>query len=176
MFAVLGEEATFCDWVRRLGGEATPAAPTRRGGWAGAELLYLDAALLLESPRREAFNTTVQAARREGALIALVLDGAAWVRRRSGPQTAYELAAIRPDILFTSTPAAVELGVPLEGLAGVPVVALEGGGCSVFGGRLPAPSAAHDFGAALAAAFCVAFVEGATPVEAAGRAVLVAAQ
>ena len=39
-----------------------------------------------------------------------------------------------------------------------------------------APSAAHDFGAALAAAFCVALVEGATPVEAAGRAVLVAAQ
>ena len=142
MFAVLGEEATFCDRVRPLGGEATPAAPTRR----------------------------------EGALIALVLDDAAWVRRRSGPQTAYELTAVRPDILFTSTPAALELGVPLEGLAGVPVVALEGGGCSVFGRRLSAPSAAHDFGAALAAAFCVAFVEGATPVEAAGRAVLVAAQ
>jgi sugar/nucleoside kinase (ribokinase family) len=175
MFAVMGDQVTFCDWVRRLGGEATPAAPTRRGGWAGAELLYLEAALLLESPRREAFNTTVQAARRDGALIVLVLDDAAWIRRRGGPQTAYDLAAIRPDVLFTSTPAAAELGVPLEGLAGVPVVELEGGGCSVFGRRIPAPSAAHDFGA-LAAAFCVAFVEGATPVEAAGRAVLVAAQ
>jgi hypothetical protein len=175
MFATLGEEAGFCDWVRRLGVEATQAAPTRRGGWAGAELLYLDAALLLESPRRAAFNTTVQAARRDGALITLVLGDADWIRRRGGPQTAYELAAIRPDILFTSTPGAVELGAPLEGLAGVPVVELEGGGCSVFGRRLRAPSAAHDFGA-LAAAFCVAFVEGATPVEAAGRAVLVAAR
>ena len=175
MFAVLGEEAAFCDWVRRLGGDATPAAPTRRGGWTGAELLYLDATLLLESPRREAFSTTMQASRRDGALIALVLDEAAWIRRRGGPQTAYELAAIRPDILFTSGPAAAELGVPLEGIAGVPVVELEGGGCSVFGRRLPTSSTAHDFGA-LAAAFCVAFVDGATPVEAAGRAVLVAAQ
>jgi len=175
MFAALGEEAGFCEWVRRLGVEATPAAPTRRGGWAGAELLYLNAALLLESPRREAFNTTVQAARRDGALIALVLADAEWVRRRGGPQTAYGLAAIRPDILFTSTLAGAELGVPVEGLAGVPVVELQGGGCSVFGRRLAAPSAAHDFGA-LAAAFCVAFVEGATPVEAAGRAVLVAAR
>jgi hypothetical protein len=36
MFAVLGDAATFCDWVRRLGVEAMPAAPTARGGWAGA--------------------------------------------------------------------------------------------------------------------------------------------
>src|SRR6266849_3521263 len=36
MFAALGEEAEFCRWVGLLGGEATLAAPTRRGGWAGA--------------------------------------------------------------------------------------------------------------------------------------------
>ncbi|HEV2140303.1 MAG TPA: hypothetical protein VGT01_03850 [Candidatus Dormibacteraeota bacterium] len=175
MLAALGEEAGFCDWVRRLGGEATPAAPTRRGGWSGAELVYLHAVLMLELPRKDAFSTTVRAARRDCALLALVLGDEAWVRRRGGSRTAYELAAIRPDILFTSAPAAAERGVPLEGLAGVPVVELEGGGCSVFGRRLPAPSSAHD-SEALAAAFCVAFVEGATPVEAAGRAVLVAAR
>ena len=175
MFAAFGEQVGFCDWVRRLGGEATAAAPTRRGGWSGAELVYLGAVLMLESPRKQAFGSTVQAARRDGALVALVLDDEAWVRRRGGSRTAYELAAIRPDILFTSTLAAAEVGVPLEGLAGVPVVELAGGGCSVFGRRLPTPLAAHD-SEALAAAFCVAFVAGATPVEAAGCAVLVAAR
>jgi len=175
MFAALGEEGEFCRWVTRLGRQATLAAPTRRGGWAGAALVYLQASLLLESPRKIEFRAAVDAARHDGALLALDLGDAAWIRDRGGPQTAYELAAMRPDILFASSTAAAELGVPLEGIASVPVIALEPGGCSVHGRRLASPAREQD-PAALAATFCVALVEGDAPVEAAGRAVLVAAR
>lgn len=174
MFAALGEEAGFCRWVDRLGGQATPAAPTNRGGWQGAALLFLQAALLIDSPRKLAVRTTVDSARRDGALVALKLDDAAWIQKHGGSQTAYELSAIRPDILFLSSAAAAELGVPPEAIAAVPVVMHGPDVCSVHGRRL---SARGDLdGEALAAAFCVAFVEGAAPVEAAGRAVLVAAR
>ncbi|HSS94911.1 MAG TPA: hypothetical protein VLR46_13115 [Candidatus Dormibacteraeota bacterium] len=174
MFATFGSEAGFAEWVGRLGGHSTPAAPTKRGGWAGAELVYLQAALLLESPRKAEFRTSVEAARRAGAVVALELGEAAWIRTRGGPQTAYELAALHPDILFVSDRAASELGVPLEGIASVPVIRLEGGGCTVHGRRLAGAATGQDH-AALAATFCVAFIEGAAPVEAAGLAVLVAA-
>lgn len=175
MFAALGDEPDFCSWVRRLGGQATLAAPTARGGWAGAELVYLQAALLLESPRKAEFRATVEAARRGGALIALDLGDAGWIRRRGGAQAAYELARLHPDILFATGEAAAELdGGPLEGIASIPVIGLGSGGCSVHGTRLPVPAAILEW-PALAATFCVALVEGEAPVEAAGRAVLVAA-
>ena len=175
MFAALGDETGFCRWVVRLGGQATLAAPTTRGGWSGAALLYLQATLLLDSPRQVAVRSTVNASRRYGALLALVLDDTAWIRERGGPRTAYELAAVRPDILFATEASTAELGVPLEGIASVPVIALGAGGCSVHGRRLLAGGADQDLDA-MAAAFCVAFLEGAAPVEAAGRAVLVAAR
>jgi len=172
MFAALGEEAGFCEWVGRLGRQATLAAPTRRGGWSGAVLIYLRASLLLEPTRKAEFRATVESARRQGAVIAMELGDSAWIRAR-GPQAAYELAEIHPDVLFADEEAAAELGVPLEGIASVPVTRLAGGGCSVHGRRLAGPGAQQDADA-LAATFCVALVEGEAPVEAAGRAVLVA--
>ena len=175
MFAALGDETGFCRWVVRLGAQATLAAPTARGGWSGAALLYLQASLLLDSPRQVAVRSTVNAARRDGALLALALGDAASIRDRGGPKAAYELAAIRPDVLFATEEGAAELGVPLEGIASVPVTALEAGGCSVHGRRVLMGGADQDLDA-LAAAFCVAFLDGAAPVEAAGRAVLVAAR
>ena len=175
MFAALGEEADFCSWVNRLGRQATLASPTRRGGWSGAILVYLQAILLLESPRKAEFRSTVEGARRDGALVALELGDANWIRARGGSQTAYELAGLHPDVLFASSSAAAELGVPLEGIASVPVITLDSGGCVVHGRSLPSPAAGLD-AAALAATFCVALVDGEAPVEAAGRAVLVAAR
>ena len=174
MFAALGEEAGFCDWVGRLGRQATLAAPTRRGGWSGAALIYLHASLLLEPSRKAEFCATVESARRQGAVIAIELGDSAWIRAR-GPQAAFQLAEIHPDILFADEEAAAELGVPLEGIASVPVTRLAAGGCSVHGRRLPGPATAQDPDA-LAATFCVALIEGEAPVEAAGRAVLVAAR
>ncbi len=175
MFAALGEETAFCEWVKRLGGEATLAAPTRHGGWSGAELMYIQAHRLFEGPRKAEFRSAVEAARRDGALLALELDDASWIRDRGGPQTAYELAALRPDILFATEASMAELGVPSEGIASVPVTRLESGGCIVHGRRVLAAGAGRDQHA-LAATFCVALLEGAAPVEAAGRAVLVAAR
>jgi hypothetical protein len=174
MFAAFGEEAGFCEWVGSLGRQATLAAPTRRGGWSGAALVYLRASLLLEPSRKAEFRATVEAARRQGALLALELPDAAWLRAK-GPQAAYELAEIHPDVLFAGETAAGELGVPLEGVASVPVTRLAAGGCTVHGRRLFGPTLEQDPDA-LAAAFCVALVEGEAPVEAAGRAVLVGAR
>jgi hypothetical protein len=172
MFAALGEEARFCEWVGRLGRQATLAAPTRRGGWSGAVLIYLRAGLLLEPPRKAEFRATVESARRQGAVIAMELGDADWIRA-NGAQAAYELAEIHPDVLFADEAAAAELGVPLEGIASVPVTRLAAGGCRVHGRHLLGPLAKQDPDA-LAATFCVALVEGEAPVEAAGRAVLVA--
>jgi hypothetical protein len=174
MFAALGEEAGFCSWVGRLGHQATLAAPTRRGGWSGAALLYLRASLLMEPSRKVEFRATAEATRRQGAILALELGDADWIRAR-GPQAAYELAEIHPDVLFAGEEAAAALGVPLEGIASVPVTRLAAGGCSVHGRRLLGTAAELDPDA-VAATFCVALVEGEAPVEAAGRAVLVAAR
>ena len=175
MFATLGEEAEFCRWTSLLGGQATPAAPTRRGGWSGAALVYIQAQLLFDSPRKADFRATVEAARHDGALLAIELGDTGWIRELGGPQAAYELAGMRPDILFASEAAASELGGPLEGIASMPVIRIESGGCSVHGRRVHAPASASNT-AALAATFCVALMEGCAPVEAAGRAVLVAAE
>jgi len=175
MFAALGDETAFCEWVKRLDGEATLAAPTRHGGWSGAELMYIQAHRLFEGPRKAEFRSAVDGARRDGALLVLEMGDTDWIKKRGGSQAAYELAALRPDILFATEASAAELGVPLEGIASVPVTRLESGGCMVHGRRVLASGAGNDRDA-LAAAFCVALLEGAAPVEAAGRAVLVAAR
>ncbi len=175
MFAALGEETGFCRWVVQLGGEATLAAPTRQGGWSGAALLYIQAQRLFQGPRKAEFRSAVEGARRDGALLAVELGDSGWIKKRGGPHAAYELATIRPDILFATEASSAELGVPLEGVASVPVTMLDSGGCTVHGRRTFAASAEQDRDA-LTAAFCVALFEGEAPVEAAGRAVLVAAR
>jgi hypothetical protein len=119
---------------------------------------------------RDAMNSV----RKQKALISIDLGEPDWIRAQGGSRVAYQLAAIHPDILFASGPAAAELGAPLEGMATVPVLINESEGCVVHGRRLAAPEGRTLDGDALAAAFCVAFLEGAAPVEAAGRAILVA--
>jgi len=175
VFAALGDETGFCEWVVRLGGPATLAAPTKHGGWAGSALVFTRAQHLFEGPRKAEFRAAVYAARRDGALLALELGDAGWIKQRGGPQAAYELATIRPDILFATEASSAELGVPLEGIASVPITMLDSGGCTVHRRRALAAVADQDRDA-LTAAFCVAFLDGETPVEAAGRAVLVAAR
>ena len=134
-------------------------------------LLHLEARALLGTSLRQ----TLDKAREKGALISIDLGSAEWIRSRSGSKTAYQLATIRPDILFAAQDSAAELGAPLEGLAIVPVLTLGASGCVVYGRRVTAPPVDVLDPDALMAAFCVAFVEGAAPVEAAGRAVLAAA-
>src|SRR3989442_5004965 len=75
MFAVLGEQTAFCEWVVRLGGEATLAAPTRHGGWFGAELVYIQAKHLFR-PRNAEFRATVQVGKLDSARLGLDLGAA----------------------------------------------------------------------------------------------------
>jgi len=60
----------------------------------------------------------------------------------------------------------------------LPVLKLGAEGCRVGGRHIPAPEVqevdASGAGDAMAAAFCVAYLDGATPVEAAEKAVVVA--
>jgi len=92
-------------------------------------------------------------------------------------RTIKELA---PDLLFATRAEADAIGVPLENLAGVAVTKLGAAGCSVLGTVIPSPTVDEvdptGAGDALAAAFCTWYLRGATPAEAAQRAVEVAAE
>ncbi len=200
-----GAAANFCAWSARLGEQARLLIPAHENlglrrlaaeleadgvevrmvsgavaeHIAGARLVHVEARTLLASPVSAFVRGAVDAARACGALVSVDLGDADWIRAYGPSRTAYQLAVLRPDILFASRAAAGELAVPLEGLASVPVLTLGAEGCSVHGRRLVAPRVdaldSSGAGDALAAAFCAAFVEGEAPVEAAGRAVLVAA-
>jgi sugar/nucleoside kinase (ribokinase family) len=159
---------------------------------AGARLLHLQARSLLEShlPTRGEggaerrvgragvatfVRSAIKSVRKQKALVSIDLGEAEWIRTHGASRTAYQLATIQPDILFATESSAAELGAPLEGMAAVPVLRLESQCCVVYGRRIAARDGTTLDGDALAATFCVAFLEGAAPVEAAGRAVLVAA-
>jgi sugar/nucleoside kinase (ribokinase family) len=93
---------------------------------------------------------------------------------------AYVLARLSPEVLFATKAEAQTLAVPLESLAQVPVLKLGRAGCVVYGHSIPAPEArvidSTGAGDAFAAAFCVAWLHGATPIEAAERAVEAASE
>lgn len=140
----------------------------------GVSLLHLEAADLFAAHMAGLTRQAIDEARRRGALVSLELSDTGWIRAHGAPRTAYQLATLRPDLIFASEEAAGELGAPLEGIAGVAVTRLGTRGCTVFGRFVIAPDSSELTGSALAAAFCVAYLEGATPLEAAGRAVLFA--
>lgn len=197
-----GPAANFCRWVQRLGAPARlvfPAddSPTSRGlvdelraggldvcvpstridlCLAGATLLHVQAEGLLASMNAKSVRAALDLARKEQSLVSIELGEPDWIRAQGASRVAYQLATIRPDILFASASTAGELGAPLEGMAAVPVLTFPSQGCMVYGRRLAAPAGSTLDADALAAAFCIAFLEGAAPVEAAGRAVLVASR
>jgi hypothetical protein len=179
MFLAAGPTALrFCDWVDRLGESARVLDSINPGiGVADdVQLLHLEARALLVESESPALRTALDTARGQGALISIDLGTADWIRAHGPSRTAYHLATLRPDVLFAGQASAAELATPLEGIALVPVLMLGSEGCAVYGRRLVAPAGSELDEVALAAAFCVAFMEGAAPVEAAGRAVLVAAR
>jgi sugar/nucleoside kinase (ribokinase family) len=173
MFAAAGSNAEgFCQWARALGEPATvlgEALPP------GLRLLLLDARDLFRPESGRALKQVFDSARSQRALIALDLGPPAWIRERGGPRTAYQLATLQADIIFSSAESSAEVGAPLEGITSVPVVTMGAEGCSVYGHRLVAPEGTDQNAVGFMAAFCVALVAGLAPVEAAGRAVLVAA-
>jgi len=151
------------------------------GAWfRDARLLHVPGYSLFTEPLASAARAAIRAVREAKGMLAVDLSSAAGLRAFGPARMAYVLARIRPEVVFATEGEAATLGVALESLAQVPVVKLGPAGCRVFGRTIPAPDvkAIDPTGAgdALAAAFCVAWLGGATPVEAAERGVQAASE
>ena len=161
-------------------GPGLPAEHVDPAWLEGVRLLHVSAYALFREPAASAARRAVDLARAEGALLSVDLASAADVRAFGGDRMVEELGRLRPELLFATEREAAELPVPAADVAKVPVVKLGARGCRVFGRRVPAHAVevvdGTGAGDAFAAAFCVAYLEGATPMEAAARAVLVAAR
>jgi len=140
-----------------------------------ARLLHVPAYSLFVEPIAGAARAAIRAVREAKGMLAVDLSSAAGIRAYGPSRMAYVLARLKPEVLFASEAEAATLAVPLESLAQVPVLKLGRSGCVVFGRRIAAPEvqAVDPTGAgdAFAAAFCSAWLRGATPVESAEQAV-----
>jgi sugar/nucleoside kinase (ribokinase family) len=143
-----------------------------------AQLIHVPAYSLFVEPLASATRAAIRLVREGGGMLAVDLSSAAGLRTYGPTRMAYVLARLSPEVLFATTHEADTLAVPLESLAQVPVLKLGHAGCRVYGRTIPAPAAtvidSTGAGDAFAAAFCVAWLRGATPVESAERAVEVA--
>lgn len=151
------------------------------GSWfAGVRLIHVPAYSLFVEPLASAARAAIRAVRENGGMLSVDLSSAVGLRAYGPARMAYVLARLSPEVLFATQAEADTLAVPLTSLAQVPVLKLGQLGCSVFGRTFAAPPAdAVDptgAGDAFAAAFCVAWLCGATPFEAAERAVSCASQ
>lgn len=146
----------------------------------GVALLHVSAYALYSEPLAGAARRAVELARDRRALLSVDLASTADLTAFGPERMTEELAALAPEVLFATELEAAALPVPVSRLAKVPVVKLGARGCRIFDRRIPAPSVrpvdGTGAGDAFAAAFCVAYIEGATPLEAAGRAVLIGAR
>ncbi len=146
----------------------------------GLRLLHVSAYALYREPAAGAARRAAELARAGGAVLSVDLSSAEDLRAFGGGRLVDELARLRPELLFATERELAELPVPVGEVAKVPVVKLGARGCRVFDRRVPAPSVTAldgtGAGDAFAAAFCAAYLDGATPLEAAGRAVLVGAR
>lgn len=145
-----------------------------------ARLLHVPAYSLFLEPLASATRAAIRVVRSSGGMLAVDLSSAAGLRAFGPSRMAYVLARMTPEVLFATQAEAETLAVPLESLAQVPVLKLGAAGCQVFGRTIPAPDvkAVDPTGAgdAFAAAFCSAWVHGATPIEAAEKGVSAASQ
>ncbi|MGH7903677.1 MAG: hypothetical protein ACREPA_06080 [Candidatus Dormibacteraceae bacterium] len=187
MIVAFGDEPALrplCRWLSALGEEVTaldPAAPVSEpAGWpslAGISLLHVTGGALFGDAHAGVARSAVEAARAAGGAVSVDLSMDGFVVEDAA-RVAYRLAALRPAILFSAPAVAEALEAPLAGLAEVPVLRLPGGGCRIFERRLPSlgGDGSPESSAAFTAAFCAAYLEGATPLEAGARALVMAAQ
>ncbi len=140
-----------------------------------ARLLHVPAYSLFVEPIAGAARAAIRAVRDAKGMLAVDLSSAAGIKAYGPSRMAYVLARLKPEVLFATEAEAATLAVPLESLAQVPVLKLGRAGCVVFGRSIAAPEvqAVDPTGAgdAFAAAFCSAWLRGATPVESAEQAV-----
>ena len=148
--------------------------------FAAVKLIHVPAYSLFVDPLGKATRAAISLVRDSGGMLSVDLSSVAGILEYGPARMAYDLARLKPELLFGTASEMDTIGVPPEHLAQVPVIKLGPAGCSVFGRHIPAPAVqrvdATGAGDAFAAAFCVAWIHGATPVEAAERAVIVASE
>jgi ribokinase len=193
VFAVFGPEPTGAIAVL-VGPNGERTMATQRGAsvglrpedlsehwFRGVRLIHVPAYSLFLDPLASAARAAIAMVRKgtAGGLLSIDLSSATGLKAYGGARMAGDLARLGPDLLFATAAESETLGVPLEGLARVPVLKLGRAGCRVSGRDVPAPQVrevdATGAGDAFAAAFCASYLGGATPIEAAERAVVVAA-
>lgn len=150
----------------------------RKPWFRGVNLIHVPAYSLFTEPLAAAARLAIELVREGEGLVSIDLSSVAGLKDYGPARFAKDLAALNPELLFGTAAESEALGVPMEKLAKVAVLKLGAGGCRVGGKHVPAPEvkAVDPSGAgdALAAAYCVAYLDGATPVEAAEKAVVVA--
>jgi sugar/nucleoside kinase (ribokinase family) len=149
--------------------------------WFGdVKLIHVPAYSFFTDPLARAARAAISLVRDAGGMLSIDLSSVAGLQEYGPARMAYDLARLKPELLFGTAAEAETIGVPLEHLAQVPVIKLGPAGCTVFGRHVPAPSVQHldgtGAGDAFAAAFCTAWIHGATPIEAAEKAVIVGAE
>jgi sugar/nucleoside kinase (ribokinase family) len=192
VFPVWADEPTGAIAVL-VGADGANAMATQRGasvglrpddlvkGWFdGVQLIHVPAYSLFLDPLGKATRAAIGLVREGGGMMSIDLSSAAGLKDYGPTKMAYDLARLKPELLFGTEAEVATIGIPVEHLAQVPVIKLGSSGCSVFGRRIPAPPVQHidgtGAGDAFAAAFCTAWLRGATPFEAAERAVIVASE
>jgi len=146
----------------------------------GVQLIHVPAYSLFLDPLGKAARAAIGLIRDGGGMLSVDLSSVAGLEDYGPTRMAYDLARLKPELLFGTAAEVATIGVAAEHLAQVPVIKLGAAGCSVFGRVVPAPSVQNvdgtGAGDAFAAAFCTAWIHGATPFEAAERAVVVASE
>jgi sugar/nucleoside kinase (ribokinase family) len=150
----------------------------RQQWFRGVRLIHVPAYSLFLDPLASATRAGIAMVRLAGGLLSIDLSSAAGLKAFGGARMAGHLERLRPDLLFATVAESETLGVPLAGLATVPILKLGPAGCRVSGRDIPAPQvrAVDPTGAgdAFAAAFCASYLGGASAIKAAEHAVLVA--
>lgn len=150
----------------------------RKSWFNGVNLIHVPAYSLFTEPLSAAARFAIDLVRSHDGLVSIDLSSVAGLKEYGAARFADDLARIKPDLLFGTEAEFETLGVPMEKLAKVSVLKLGANGCQIGGRRVRAPQVKEvdptGAGDALAAAFCVSYLDGATPVEAAERAVVVA--
>ena len=143
--------------------------------FSDARLIHVPAYSLFLEPLAGAARAAIRAVRDAGGMLAIDLSSAEGIRTYGAARMAYTLARLKPEVLFATESEAETLAVPLDSLAQVPVVKLGSAGSRIFGRTIAAPPVKTldptGAGDAFAAAFCVAWLNGAPPLEAAERGV-----
>ena len=150
----------------------------RKHWFDGVNLIHVPAYSLFTEPLAAATKAAIDLVRNRNGLVSIDLSSVAGLKEYGAARFADELVRLRPDLLFGTAAESEALGVRMEDMAKVAVLKLGADGCQVSGHHVRAPQvrAVDPSGAgdALAAAFCVSYLDGATPLEAADRAVVVA--